>query len=146
MLSDELGYQVISHSHAPVHTAGGAPAPSPGMLSSHYAPRAPAARFTKAHWQDVCASTLMKAGKLVLITLDTSLAFTAPNETMLLPQDAAGYAHALYSSLRDADVLNPAAILVLEPPETSGLWAAVHDRLRRATKELPDVEADIQSK
>jgi L-threonylcarbamoyladenylate synthase len=47
------------------------------------------------------------------------------------PRDAAGYAHALYASLRRLDEAGCDAILVEKPPPVPE-WAAINDRLSRA--------------
>jgi L-threonylcarbamoyladenylate synthase len=44
----------------------------------------------------------------------------------------AAYAHDLYAALRDLDAAGCQQILVEAPPENAS-WAAVNDRLRRAT-------------
>jgi len=48
------------------------------------------------------------------------------------PQDAPGYAHALYANLRTLDGAGADEILIELPPDATA-WRAVHDRLARAT-------------
>ncbi|MFN5495708.1 MAG: Sua5 family C-terminal domain-containing protein, partial [bacterium] len=57
----------------------------------------------------------------------------APHELFALPRHANAYAQMLYSTLRRADGTRPAAILIVPPTETGGLWDAARDRLMRAT-------------
>ncbi|MCH8316710.1 MAG: hypothetical protein IIA64_12125 [Planctomycetes bacterium] len=39
----------------------------------------------------------------------------------------------MYDALRTADASGMSRIIIEQPPETHGPWAAIHDRLRRAT-------------
>jgi L-threonylcarbamoyladenylate synthase len=116
-------------------------AASPGQHSRHYAPRTPAFRISRADLARCgpnparYAAMLASAGsKLILITHDPAITLPPPHETMLLPADPAAYAQKLYASLRAADELQMTAILILAPEHTHGLWSAIHDRLRRATR------------
>lgn len=112
-------------------------AASPGLLSRHYAPRTPAYRFNRAHWPSVRDKALRSTEMLILLSFDPTISLAAPHETLLLPPDAAGYAKTIYSALREADERHGSSIFVLSPDnETEGLWAAVVDRLRRATVEI----------
>jgi L-threonylcarbamoyladenylate synthase len=119
---------------------------SPGQHSRHYAPRTPAYRVSRADWARCgpaptrFAALLASTGdKINLITHDPAITLPPPHETMLIPADPAAYAQKLYASLRAADELNAAAILVLVPEQTGGLWAAIHDRLARATRPFADL-------
>ncbi|MEZ0266795.1 MAG: Sua5 family C-terminal domain-containing protein, partial [Phycisphaerae bacterium] len=53
-----------------------------------------------------------------------------------LADDPATYARELYTALRTLDAMALDAIYVQMPPDAPE-WAAVRDRLRRATRELP---------
>jgi hypothetical protein len=53
-------------------------------------------------------------------------------EVARLPADPPGYAARLYAALREMDRKGVARILVEAPPADPE-WAAVHDRLRRAS-------------
>jgi L-threonylcarbamoyladenylate synthase len=50
-----------------------------------------------------------------------------------MPGDAEGYARKLYATLREMDRLKVGVIWIEMPPEKGG-WAALRDRLMRATK------------
>jgi L-threonylcarbamoyladenylate synthase len=117
---------------------------SPGQHLRHYAPQTPAYRFRRGDWQRARAWAAEQAdsrrGGIVLLTYDDDVALAAPHETVLLPADAAGYARVLYAALRAADQRAASAIAVLLPASAEGLWAAVHDRLRRATQVLRPAE------
>lgn len=99
-------------------------APSPGLLSKHYAPRAPltlyegdAARVTARMADD--ARALEASGKKVgLLTWGS--------------QSSAEIATGLYAALRDMDTAGVDVILARAADGTDGLALALLDRLRRA--------------
>lgn len=112
-------------------------AASPGLLSRHYAPRTPAYRFGRKDWESVRDHALRSTDMRILLSFDPSISLAAPHETILLPADPIGYAHTFYSALREADERGGSSIFVLSPDnQDEGLWAAVADRLRRATVHL----------
>ncbi len=88
---------------------------SPGMYKRHYSPQTPI-RLVES-----------------LGPLDGGIGFGPPQNPsqFVLPTDAAGYAHELYSTLYALDQLGCDEILIEKPPTTSD-WEAVHDRLRKA--------------
>jgi len=116
--------------------AAGAAAASPGMLTRHYAPRTAAFRIGRGEWDKARAWAAGKE-RVVLMTHDPALALGPPHETMVMPADPAAYARELYAALRAADGAWASSILVLMPDTEEGMWAAVADRLRRATEPLP---------
>ena len=56
-----------------------------------------------------------------------------PHQAIEMPGLPEDYAHRLYSALREADALPFDLILIATPADDEGLWAAILDRLRRAT-------------
>jgi len=137
--------------HGPA-VAGAGPLPSPGMLASHYAPRARTVLFSD--WRELHALA-EEAPRLVVLSHSVMAeesdlpppsvrAGGAPATLLRLPPRAADYAAALYSTLRRADDLHapppPTLIAVHRPPlpepadtgEEAAVWRAVHDRLARA--------------
>jgi len=110
-------------------------AESPGQHSRHYAPRTPAYRFPRSDFY-AAKEWAQSHTPTVLLTYSEEIFLPAPHETLQLPCDPAAYARALYAALRDTDEKCPAAILILEPETTTGLWQAINDRLRRATLPL----------
>jgi L-threonylcarbamoyladenylate synthase len=96
---------------------------APGMLESHYAPRAGVRLVSEAElveWSKGDVVVIAKAGVVV-----------PPGVTRLtVPDDDAGFAQVLYARLREADLL--AGQILVVPPAESGLGRAVADRLRRA--------------
>src|SRR5262249_21153741 len=95
------------------HVVAGAttPAVAPGQHAKHYAPRAPAFRF-ESHQRG---------------SLDRTNAFVLD-----VQGDASEYARTLYARLRELDAKKPRAIYIEMPPDAPE-WAAVRDRLIRAT-------------
>jgi L-threonylcarbamoyladenylate synthase len=106
--------------------AQGAPR-HPGGLERHYAPRTPA-RLVAPHALD--AEIAKRGGRIAV------LAFSRPDERVAvwlrMPREPQAYARRLYAALRELDAAGCNVILVEAPPE-SPEWAAVRDRLRRAT-------------
>jgi L-threonylcarbamoyladenylate synthase len=95
-------------------TAASTAAPSPGQHPRHYAPHALAFRFESTDIARVPASSA----------------------TLRAHGNPQGYAHDFYATLRDLDAQNPPAIYIELPPDTAE-WAAVRDRIIRATLPLP---------
>ncbi len=98
-----------------------------GGLERHYAPRTPA-RLVPTHALDKEITTLKDRVAV--------LAFSRPDERvdfwLRMPRDASAYAQRLYAALRELDSAGCEAILIEAPPETPE-WAAVRDRLTRAS-------------
>lgn len=116
------------------------PARSPGQQELHYAPRAPAFGFEES---DTSSFTKWRqrhpSDRCVILIAESSAArqeferSTSPLQQLIfMPSEATEYARRLYSTLRAADESNPAAIWIELPPDRA-TWAAVRDRIRRAT-------------
>lgn len=138
-LSAALGYEVIDASR----TARGealTPLPSPGLLDRHYSPRATAYLFEEQDWPLVKQHAATQPG---VVVLSHRLMRSGPGLSVIeMPPDAAGYAAAMYASLRQADHEGANLILVERPPTgvsegDDPLWIAIADRLSRATLRLP---------
>lgn len=107
-------------------TAGESEGPrASGRLPSHYAPE------TKLELVDAAALAVPDATAAVLALgeIRDPGGFRA---WQALPADPAAYARGLYAALRQLDGLGAARILVQRPPDTTD-WAAVRDRLKRAS-------------
>ncbi|MGH7178317.1 MAG: L-threonylcarbamoyladenylate synthase [Tepidisphaeraceae bacterium] len=91
-----------------------APAKSPGQLERHYAPRTPAFRFEA---RDRSKLDLTNAGVIEVIG------------------DPDDYARRFYARLREMDSKKLCVIYIQMPPDAP-LWAAVRDRIIRATSPL----------
>lgn len=109
--------------------AADAPLPAPGMLSRHYAPRAP----LELHIDSTArARQLLAEGKRVgLLTLDTTPPSLPGLHVFALSRDPALYSSRLYAALHELDAAGVDAILVDIPPLEEA-WMAVRDRLERA--------------
>ena len=98
-----------------------------GGLARHYAPRTPA-RLVPAHALD--AEIAQRQGRVAV------LAFSRPDERVeywiRMPSEPRTYAQRLYAALRELDRVQCETILIESPPEGVE-WAAVKDRLSRAT-------------
>ena len=110
----------------PLAEAQGAPRHS-GGLERHYAPRTPALLVAP---HALAAEIARRGGRIAV------LAFSRPDERVAvwlrMPHEPQAYAQRLYAALRELDASGCQVILVEAPPETPE-WAAVRDRLRRAT-------------
>jgi L-threonylcarbamoyladenylate synthase len=121
------------------------PARSPGQQEVHYSPSTPAFRLTDAEMKLLSASfSGPPAGNAIfLIIRGTELArrlrkWCKPEAIIEMPSSAEEYARRLYAALREADDRHADAIWVQLPPNES-VWAAVRDRVFRATR--PSSEA-----
>ena len=111
---------------------GESPARAPGMLASHYAPRArielcddPAASVARAE-------VLVGEGHVVGALAPQVLEGLPPEVVELEPAGPADeYARVVYDRLRQADRLG-LEVLVVVPPHAEGIGRAVRDRLQRA--------------
>jgi L-threonylcarbamoyladenylate synthase len=100
-----------------------------GTLEAHYAPRTPMLLLTRAALQKEAAEQRAFGKRLALLVIGE---LPAGNAGLSLPGDARAYAHGLYAALRQLDASGEHLLLVERPPEGAE-WAAVNDRLRRAT-------------
>lgn len=105
--------------------------PSPGLLTRHYAPRAPLECAEGEGWER--AQALCESGFRV-----GWLSFHEPEPplpsgltVLVLPSEPSAYAARLYAALHELDDLGVDRIVAALPPDTDD-WLAVRDRLRRA--------------
>jgi len=106
--------------HVDVHASvpGGAAHPAPGLHSRHYSPRT--------------RLVLVRNGDSLPRGRGAYVAFSA-GATVQMPRNAPEYASLLYSTLHSLDAGGYEWIAVERPPETPE-WAAVIDRLERASR------------
>jgi L-threonylcarbamoyladenylate synthase len=106
---------------------------APGTLAAHYATRTPAqlvdfdvlrAEISQLEARDERVAVLARS--------DEPSGDTFDGVWLRAPADAADYARALYANLRALDDANADAILIESVPDDAA-WAAVRDRLNRAT-------------
>jgi L-threonylcarbamoyladenylate synthase len=117
---------------------------SPGQLPVHYAPRARAYRFDRDQRDAALARFRAAPGRplgLVLLGEVCEPGAMSDDERsagllLLLPDDPESYARNLYGTLRSLDDVVAAEEIWVEMPPDLPAWAAVRDRLLRATKPL----------
>ena len=100
-----------------------------GTLASHYAPRAGVELLARAPLV-ARYHELVKRGDKVASLLRGQPFKSIKGE--VLPSDLAGYGHALYAALRRLDAQGFDTLLAELPPHTAA-WAAINDRLKRAS-------------
>jgi L-threonylcarbamoyladenylate synthase len=104
---------------------------APGLLPSHYAPRAGLLLVEPdAVAQKVAA--LVATGRKVAVLAPEGTALPQAARAFVLPADPAGFARGLYATLREIDEAG-LEVIVAAPPPDGGLGTAVRDRLRRAS-------------
>ncbi len=104
---------------------------SPGMDARHYAPRA---RLGVLAPEEVWAAVELlrdEGARLVVLTRGAPPASVRGATVVAMPDDAVGYAAALFGALHDADAAGADVLLVEAVPDDDA-WLAVRDRLRRA--------------
>jgi L-threonylcarbamoyladenylate synthase len=121
-------------------TAAAAEAPrAPGTLAAHYAPRTPLMLMEGDLALELAASLSRQGKRAAVLALSAQQPLTAGLAWIAAPRDPAGYAHALYASLRLLDEAGCDTIIVERPPQASE-WAAINDRLSRAAAGSPAAE------
>ncbi len=101
---------------------------SPGTSLLHYAPRTPAELVETTQ----LAQRLAGGAPAAVLCFEPA-SVKPPHVPAPMPRSAELYAARLYDALRTADATGMSRIIIEQPPETHGPWAAIHDRLRRAT-------------
>lgn len=104
-------------------------AASPGTASRHYSPRTPARLLPASLIPAAIRNSTPPCVVLSLSPIDVP----APHARLAMPTDAETYASRLYAVLRDVDDAGFGTIIVERPLAIDGLWAAILDRLERAT-------------
>jgi L-threonylcarbamoyladenylate synthase len=112
---------------------------APGTLAAHYAPRTPLMLVEGDLLAELAATLARQGKKVAALAFPAARPLSAGVSWTVAPRDAAGYAHALYASLRALDDAGCDAILVERPPREAA-WAAINDRLVRAAagSSIPD--------
>jgi L-threonylcarbamoyladenylate synthase len=120
--------------------AEGAATASPrvsGSLASHYAPGTPTELLARAALAARLDALARDGETARLITLGE---LPPGTDGLVLPDQPAEYARHLYAALRAMDAERADRILVEEPPDLPA-WAAVRDRLQRASADRPAEDA-----
>jgi L-threonylcarbamoyladenylate synthase len=113
---------------------------APGQLASHYATRAQLSVVSSSELESR-AATLSASGARIGVLAPTGTPIPRAYAHLLVASDPAGYARALYESLRALDDRGVDAILVVAPAQ-QGLGLAVADRLCRAAAPRDDASSD----
>ena len=108
-------------------------ATSPGQHETHYAPTTPAVRFETAQRGLINPHTDAQSNGIVVLSPLKILTKWGP--IVAMPNDPPEYARRLYGVLRELDGMSLHTIYIEMPPDEPA-WAAVRDRLRRATVAL----------
>lgn len=115
---------------APVPLATDGPSRAPGMLASHYAPRARVLLSTDASFEADVARAAEAGARVAAMgprrVPGASLEAVVPTDARLLARE-------LYATLRDLDARG-AEVIVVALPASTGLGLAVVDRLTRASR------------
>ena len=115
----------------PLAAPGAASPRAPGTLEKHYAPRTPV-MLVEGDLIDELARSFTRQGKRVAVLARSARQPLIDKLVWIAaPEAPAGYAHDLYSNLRQLDAAGCGVMLVEEPPLAME-WAAVRDRLGRA--------------
>lgn len=110
------------------------PARSPGQLPVHYAPRTRCYRFETSERGLIYPDTDGQPNGIVV--LSPMRTFKAYGNIIAMPNDPPDYARRLYAILRELDGRDLWAIYIEVPPDQAA-WAALRDRIVRASKPLP---------
>lgn len=103
---------------------------APGTLPKHYAPKAALRLVKRVEMIEALSSN--RGRRVAVLALEVNVPRLAQNLVRVVPAVAAQYAHELYANLRALDATGADLILVEQPPRTAA-WAAINDRLARAT-------------
>ncbi|WP_347988331.1 L-threonylcarbamoyladenylate synthase [Methylomonas sp. AM2-LC] len=105
---------------------------APGLLAVHYAPHT-MALLCPAETLIAMVDEMCSKGKNIGILAFSDVIAALPCPHLIqLPECAEHYETALYSALRELDNLQLDTILIEQPPDHEA-WAAVNDRLNKAT-------------
>ena len=103
---------------------------APGMLPSHYAPRAGLVLSTRSEAAQL-AEGLLASGRRVAVCSPPGVPTPEGAVYLAAPEDVSALARSLYDLLRAVDAAR-VDVAVVVVPEEAGLGLAVLDRLRRA--------------
>ena len=130
----------------PTYVGDGESMPSPGLLSKHYAPRAPITIY-QGEKAAVRRALMAAARDAIAAGRRVGVLTTAEDAPMLsgVPvviaelgseHDVETVAAGLYAALRQLDAAQVDIILMRDVSRDEGLWRAVRDRLHRAAAEV----------
>lgn len=130
-IEEVLGTDVFSNAR---HDSA-RPVRSPGQIGVHYATHTPAHLINEADLASRLAA--LPDGSVAAVLTSQVDRIAAPHHhTIEMPAEPSAYAARLYGALREADAAQPTVVLVVKPwgqEPPAGVWAAIADRLVRAT-------------
>jgi len=148
----------VEYAAALAHASGHEAMPSPGLLSKHYAPRAP---LTIYRGESAAVELALREGALsaadrgqrvgILVSTEDARLLSDLNKVggppvvfgILASEDnAEATAARLYAALRELDTAGVDVILARDIVNHLGLWRAVRDRLHRAAARVVVVGTD----
>lgn len=124
----------VAGAEVEVGSASAGPARSPGLLPVHYAPGTPARLIDPKDLEATLAA--LPEGSAAVVLGPADLHIPQPHMHRTMPEGAEAYAACMYEALRESDNRRAALVVVVRPwgpGEPEGLWAAIADRLGRAT-------------
>ena len=113
---------------------------APGTLKAHYAPVTPLMLVEADVAPELVRSLVRQEKKVAVLSLNALRPLLPGLTWIAAPADPQGYAHALYSNLRELDASRSDVIVAESPPQRAE-WAAVLDRLTRAAAGSATIEA-----
>jgi L-threonylcarbamoyladenylate synthase len=108
---------------------------SPGQQEKHYAPHTPSIRFETSQRGLILADTEGHPNGIMVVSASDSVQRDGP--IIAMPKLAELYARHFYGVLRELDQMGLHTIYIEVPPDRPE-WAAVRDRIRRATRALSE--------
>lgn len=113
-------------------TADAAAPRASGTLPAHYAPRTPATLVAQDALRAELSQLEGRDERVAVLAWSVEAPEALDGVWLVAPRDAAAYARVLYANLRALDAANADAILIEQVPGDAA-WAAIRDRLARAT-------------
>lgn len=116
---------------APIRAGGTSEVRAPGLLASHYAPRASVSLLTGAEIAARAEELVASGARVGVLASEIPEGLPSEVERFELSRDLEGVARELYARLREVDRRGVDVLLVVPPAEV-GVGRAIVDRLRRA--------------
>lgn len=117
-----------------VDPEGSSPRPGPGMTGKHYSPRARLLLLKADELAEVARAEAARGARVGSLRLTAPITDGVAHD-VAMPTSPAPYGSRLYAALHDLDEAACDVILVERPPDEPG-WAAVRDRLTRASRSV----------
>jgi L-threonylcarbamoyladenylate synthase len=128
-----IGIDAIAGVLGAMPVTGDVAAPrAPGMLTVHYAPRTPATLVAHDALRAELAQLEERDERIAVLAHSMDAPAGFDGVWIAAPPDATMYARVLYANLRTLDAADADAILIEQVPDGAA-WAAVRDRITRAT-------------